>query len=123
MVDSEWYTYRLVQGSKIRSSYIAYAQKEKKRLESLVQNLADEIAVRAKEVERLRGTHLFVVVVSPPSNSLDLQTLLTAPSPSPPPPSSARSSRVRSPHHSFLYTDSLSFPSRLPNPPRARFRA
>ncbi|KAL1687144.1 glucosidase II beta subunit-like-domain-containing protein [Schizophyllum commune] len=41
-------------GAKIRSSYIAYAQKEKKRLESLVQNLADEIAVREKEVERLR---------------------------------------------------------------------
>ena len=55
MVNSEWYTYRLVQGSKIRSSYIAYAQKEKKRLESLVQNLADEIAVREKEVKRLRG--------------------------------------------------------------------
>ncbi|KAL1741939.1 glucosidase II beta subunit-like-domain-containing protein [Schizophyllum fasciatum] len=41
-------------GSKIRSSYIAYAQKEKKRLEGVVQNLADEIAVREAEVERLR---------------------------------------------------------------------
>ncbi|TRM68562.1 glucosidase II beta subunit-like-domain-containing protein [Schizophyllum amplum] len=41
-------------GSKIRSSYITFAQKEKKRLEGLVQNLADEIALREKEVARLR---------------------------------------------------------------------
>jgi protein kinase C substrate 80K-H len=41
-------------GSKIRSSYIAYAHKEKKRLEALVIDLAKEIETREKEVERLR---------------------------------------------------------------------
>ena len=70
-------------------------------MESLVQNLADEIAVRAKEVERLRGTRLFFAA-SPSSYSLNLQTLPTAPSPSPPPLLSARSSRVRPPFPFFL---------------------
>ncbi|KAG1753222.1 glucosidase II beta subunit-like-domain-containing protein [Suillus lakei] len=41
-------------GSKIRSSYIAYAHKEKKRLEVLVADLVKEIETREKEVERLR---------------------------------------------------------------------
>ncbi|KAG2345043.1 hypothetical protein BDR05DRAFT_931060 [Suillus weaverae] len=41
-------------GSKIRSSYIAYAHKEKKRLEALVADLVKEIETREKEVERLR---------------------------------------------------------------------
>jgi protein kinase C substrate 80K-H len=41
-------------GSKIRSSYIAYAHKEKKRLEALVADLAKEIETREKEVERLQ---------------------------------------------------------------------
>ncbi|KAK7061346.1 glucosidase II beta subunit-like-domain-containing protein [Favolaschia claudopus] len=41
-------------GAKIRSSYIAFAHKEKKRLEALVESSAAEIAVREKEVARLR---------------------------------------------------------------------
>ncbi|KAJ8456395.1 hypothetical protein ONZ45_g18736 [Pleurotus djamor] len=41
-------------GSKIRSTYIAFAHKEKKRLEDLIQNNLQEIAAREKEVERLR---------------------------------------------------------------------
>ncbi|EPQ59687.1 hypothetical protein GLOTRDRAFT_98561 [Gloeophyllum trabeum ATCC 11539] len=41
-------------GSKIRSSYIAFAQKEKKRLEGLIESTTEEIAQRQKEVERLR---------------------------------------------------------------------
>ncbi|OAX39255.1 hypothetical protein K503DRAFT_739832 [Rhizopogon vinicolor AM-OR11-026] len=41
-------------GSKIRSTYIAYAHKEKKRLEVLVIDLVKEIEVREKEVEKLR---------------------------------------------------------------------
>ncbi|KAG1739894.1 glucosidase II beta subunit-like-domain-containing protein [Suillus paluster] len=41
-------------GSKIRSSYIAYAHKEKKRLEVLIADLVKEIETREKEVERLR---------------------------------------------------------------------
>lgn len=43
------------QGSKIRSTYIAFAHKEKKRLEGLVETLSQEIDVKEKEVERLRG--------------------------------------------------------------------
>ncbi|KAG2147979.1 glucosidase II beta subunit-like-domain-containing protein [Suillus clintonianus] len=42
-------------GSKIRSSYIGYAHKEKKRLEALMADLVKEIETREKEVERLRG--------------------------------------------------------------------
>lgn len=45
-------------GSKIRSSYIAYAHKEKKRLETLIADLVKEIETREKEVERLRGIKL-----------------------------------------------------------------
>ncbi|KAJ7162638.1 glucosidase II beta subunit-like-domain-containing protein [Mycena crocata] len=41
-------------GAKIRSSYIAFAHKEKKRLEALVESSAQEITVREKEVARLR---------------------------------------------------------------------
>lgn len=46
-----------LQGSKIRSSYITFAHKEKKRLEALVQTYTQEIAVREKEVARLKGAH------------------------------------------------------------------
>ncbi|KAJ7367858.1 glucosidase II beta subunit-like-domain-containing protein [Mycena albidolilacea] len=41
-------------GAKIRSSYIAFAHKEKKRLEALVESTTAEIAVREIEVARLR---------------------------------------------------------------------
>ncbi|KAJ7265858.1 glucosidase II beta subunit-like-domain-containing protein [Mycena haematopus] len=41
-------------GAKIRSSYIAFAHKEKARLEALVESSAAEILVREKEVARLR---------------------------------------------------------------------
>ena len=44
-----------LQGSKIRSTYIAFAQKEKARLETLSLSLAEEIKVKEKEVERLRS--------------------------------------------------------------------
>lgn len=43
-------------GSKIRSTYVAFAQKEKKRLESDIANSEREIAAREKEVTRLKGT-------------------------------------------------------------------
>jgi hypothetical protein len=43
------------QGSKIRSTYIAFAHKERKRLEGVVETLSQEIDVKEKEVERLRG--------------------------------------------------------------------
>ncbi|KIM83986.1 hypothetical protein PILCRDRAFT_819014 [Piloderma croceum F 1598] len=41
-------------GSKIRASYIAFAQKEKKRLEAVIAASAQEIVIREKEVERLK---------------------------------------------------------------------
>ncbi|KXN92860.1 Glucosidase 2 subunit beta [Leucoagaricus sp. SymC.cos] len=41
-------------GSKIRSTYIAFAHKEKKRLEERVESLEKEIQAKEKEVERLR---------------------------------------------------------------------
>ena len=44
-----------LQGSKIRSTYITFAQKEKTRLEALSLSLAEEIKVKEKEVERLRS--------------------------------------------------------------------
>lgn len=44
------------QGSKIRATYIAFAQKEKKRLEESTSALEGEIAVAEKEVSRLKGT-------------------------------------------------------------------
>ncbi|KAJ7690291.1 glucosidase II beta subunit-like protein-domain-containing protein, partial [Mycena metata] len=40
--------------AKIRSTYIAFAHKEKKRLEALVESSSQEILVREKEVARLR---------------------------------------------------------------------
>ncbi|KAJ7047793.1 glucosidase II beta subunit-like-domain-containing protein [Mycena alexandri] len=41
-------------GAKIRSTYIAFAHKEKKRLEALVESSGQEIIIREKEVARLR---------------------------------------------------------------------
>ncbi|TEB29436.1 hypothetical protein FA13DRAFT_1863628 [Coprinellus micaceus] len=41
-------------GSKIRSTYIAFAHKEQKRLQEEVKSLAKEIVTKEKEVERLR---------------------------------------------------------------------
>ncbi|KAF8898115.1 glucosidase II beta subunit-like protein-domain-containing protein [Gymnopilus junonius] len=41
-------------GSKIRSTYIAFAHQEKKRLQTEVDKLADEIKVKEKEVQRLQ---------------------------------------------------------------------
>lgn len=49
------YIFSALQGAKIRSSYITFAHKEKKRLEALVETSAAEILVREKEVARLRG--------------------------------------------------------------------
>ncbi len=45
----------MLQGSKIRSTYVAFAQKEKKRLEQELEQTEQEIAVREKEVARLKG--------------------------------------------------------------------
>ncbi|KAG6861374.1 hypothetical protein C0995_000780 [Termitomyces sp. Mi166 len=42
------------QGSKIRSTYIQFAHKEKKRLESVVESLTKDIEVKEKEVARLK---------------------------------------------------------------------
>jgi protein kinase C substrate 80K-H len=50
-----------LQGAKIRSSYIAFAHKEKKRLETVVELSAAEIVVREKEVARLRGLITFYI--------------------------------------------------------------
>ncbi|GJE84796.1 Glucosidase 2 subunit beta [Phanerochaete sordida] len=41
-------------GSKIRASYITFAQKEKKRLEDVVATSAQEVATKQKEVDRLK---------------------------------------------------------------------
>ncbi|KAJ2914464.1 hypothetical protein MD484_g5925, partial [Candolleomyces efflorescens] len=41
-------------GAKIRSTYIAFAHKEKKRLEELVVTLTKQVAAKEKEVEKLR---------------------------------------------------------------------
>jgi len=43
-----------IQGSKIRSTYIAFAQKEKKRLEVEVENAQMDIVIREKEVARCK---------------------------------------------------------------------
>jgi protein kinase C substrate 80K-H len=43
------------QGAKIRSTYIAFAHKEKQRLEALLIASTKEIAVREQEVARLKG--------------------------------------------------------------------
>lgn len=48
----------VVQGSKIRSTYIAFAQKEKNRLESEVESLEREVVQRQAEVARLKGTRI-----------------------------------------------------------------
>jgi len=44
-----------MQGSKIRSTYIAFARKEKKRLESAIENCQKDIAMREEEVARVQG--------------------------------------------------------------------
>ena len=49
------------QGSKIRASYIAFAQKEKKRLEGEIAASEQEIAIREKEVARLKGLPFFSI--------------------------------------------------------------
>ena len=49
----------ILQGSKIRSSYIAFAKKEKKRLEETIANYDREVAVKQKEVDRLKGEDLY----------------------------------------------------------------
>ncbi|KAF5364120.1 hypothetical protein D9756_000935 [Leucocoprinus leucothites] len=41
-------------GAKIRSTYVAYAHKEKKRLEERIESLEREIQVKEKEVEKLK---------------------------------------------------------------------
>lgn len=44
-----------MQGSKIRSTYIAFARKEKKRLESEIENRQNDIVMSEKEVARAQG--------------------------------------------------------------------
>jgi len=44
-----------MQGSKIRSTYIAFARKEKKRLESEIEKCQKDIAMGEKEVARVQG--------------------------------------------------------------------
>ena len=44
-----------LQGAKIRSTYITFAHKEKKRLGERVGGLEKEIQAKEKEVERLKG--------------------------------------------------------------------
>jgi protein kinase C substrate 80K-H len=45
-------------GAKIRATYIAYAQKEKRRLEKEISNLDAEIASQEHTVAKLRGKYL-----------------------------------------------------------------
>jgi hypothetical protein len=47
---------KLLQGSKIRSTYIAFAHKEKARLEERTAALEKEIKAKELEVQRLKGT-------------------------------------------------------------------
>jgi protein kinase C substrate 80K-H len=49
-----------IQGSKIRSSYIAFAQKEKTRLEGVITDAKKELSAREKEVKRLQGACLLL---------------------------------------------------------------
>jgi protein kinase C substrate 80K-H len=45
-------------GAKIRSTYIVFAHKEKKRLEAEIVSLTREIADREREVSRLKGLQI-----------------------------------------------------------------
>jgi protein kinase C substrate 80K-H len=80
------------QGGKIRSSYIAFAQKEKKRLEALLVVQAADVAAKEEEVARLRGGSC---PPATPAWLTGLQISRTTPSPSPPPRWSTRRPRVR----------------------------
>lgn len=42
-------------GAKVRSTYIAFAQKEKIRLEGVIDALTQQVELREKEVARLKG--------------------------------------------------------------------
>jgi len=69
-------------GSKIRSTYIAFAHKEKKRLEESVVSLEKDIAVQEKEVARLkdimeRTETISAVVLEHKKQSPLFQSLLT----------------------------------------------
>lgn len=54
----------ILKGSKIRSTYVSFAQKEKTRLEALVASTAQEITEREKEVARLKGDPDFTPFIS-----------------------------------------------------------
>jgi protein kinase C substrate 80K-H len=55
-----------IQGAKIRSTYIQFAQKEKKRLETVVENLFQQITASEKEVTRLKGiSHSLRMITCP----------------------------------------------------------
>lgn len=54
----------ILKGSKIRSTYVSFAQKEKTRLEALVASTAQEITEREKEVARLKGDPDFTPLIS-----------------------------------------------------------
>lgn len=55
------YSHPKSQGAKIRSSYIAFAHKESKRLATLVETTAREIVTQEKEVARLKGHFTFLL--------------------------------------------------------------
>ena len=57
-------------GAKIRSSYIAYAKKEKKRLEDLVAATSQDVAAQEKEVARLKGLDDRFLLISGGTNVL-----------------------------------------------------
>lgn len=63
-METEVSSVRSPQGSKIRSTYIAFAQKEKKRLEVEISQTELEIGVREKEVARLRGPYVATTAYS-----------------------------------------------------------
>jgi len=48
-----------IQGSKIRASYISFAQKEKNRLEALVITTKREVTAHADELVRIKGIYPF----------------------------------------------------------------
>ncbi|KAH9938712.1 endoplasmic reticulum protein [Fomitopsis serialis] len=60
-------------GSKIRALYIAHAQKEKKRLEGQIASSEAEVAVREKEVARLRNA---ITDIADTAESLSEATML-----------------------------------------------
>jgi hypothetical protein len=81
-------------GSKIRSTYIAFAHKEQKRLQEEVKSLEKEIVTKEKEVERLRGAFWSSRSSMPHISLLYTQISPNEPNPSLKPPLNTRNNLV-----------------------------